>query len=152
MFVGKKTEDQKAVKAKQYPIDEITHDIRDYLPLLHKERKSEHPEAVRTDNLNMMNIYEESTLNFWICELYSIQHYVIKFISDLRQVVGFLRVLRFPPPIKLDATEILLKVALTTLTLTPVCMSYFPLKNIIFDCQRRANGKTPFFNMYMCNL
>ena len=30
-----------------------------------------------------------------------IQHYVIKFVSDLRQVGGFLRVLRFPPPIKL---------------------------------------------------
>jgi hypothetical protein len=33
-----------------------------------------------------------------------VQHYVIKFISDLRQVSGFLRVLRFPPPIKLTAT------------------------------------------------
>jgi hypothetical protein len=54
LFLGKKTEDQKAVKGKQYPIDEITHDIRDYLPLLHKERKSEHPEAVRTDNLNTL--------------------------------------------------------------------------------------------------
>jgi hypothetical protein len=31
-------------------------------------------------------------------------HYVIKFVSDLRQVGGFLRVLRFPPPIKLTAT------------------------------------------------
>ena len=42
------------------------------------------------------------------CELpflvYSIQHYVIKFVSDLRQVYGLLRVLRFPPPIKLTAT------------------------------------------------
>ena len=38
------------------------------------------------------------------CEVYSIQHYVIKFVSDLRQVGGFLRVLRFPPPIKLTAT------------------------------------------------
>jgi hypothetical protein len=37
-------------------------------------------------------------------EVYSIQHYVIKFISNLRQVGGFLRVLRFPPPIKLTAT------------------------------------------------
>jgi hypothetical protein len=36
-------------------------------------------------------------------EVKSIQHYVIKFISDLRQVGGFLRVLRFPPPIKLTA-------------------------------------------------
>jgi hypothetical protein len=29
-------------------------------------------------------------------EVYSIQHYVIKFVSDLRQVGGFLRVLWFP--------------------------------------------------------
>jgi hypothetical protein len=46
---------------------------------------------------------------------------VIKFVSDLRQVDGFLRVLLFPPPIKLtdnDLIEILLKVALTTITLT----------------------------------
>jgi hypothetical protein len=34
-------------------------------------------------------------------EVYSIQLYVIKFISDLRQVGGFLRVLRHPPPIQL---------------------------------------------------
>jgi hypothetical protein len=31
-------------------------------------------------------------------EVYSIQYYVIKFVSDLRQVTGFLHVLRFPPP------------------------------------------------------
>jgi hypothetical protein len=30
--------------------------------------------------------------------------YVIKFVSDLRQVCSFLRVLRFPPPITLTAT------------------------------------------------
>jgi len=39
-------------------------------------------------------------------EVYSIKHYVIKF--DLRQVTGFLRVLWFPPSIKL-------KVALNTI-------------------------------------
>ena len=38
------------------------------------------------------------------CEVYSMQHYVIKFVSDLRQVSGFLRVLRFPPPIELTVT------------------------------------------------
>jgi hypothetical protein len=27
------------------------------------------------------------------------QHYVMKFVSDLRHVSGFLRVLLFPPPI-----------------------------------------------------
>jgi hypothetical protein len=32
-------------------------------------------------------------------EVYYIQHYVIKFVSDLRQVGGFLRVLRFIPPV-----------------------------------------------------
>jgi len=37
-------------------------------------------------------------------EVYSIQNYVIKFVSDLRQVVGFLRVLGFPLPIKLTST------------------------------------------------
>ena len=36
-------------------------------------------------------------------EMYSI-HYVIKFVSDWRQIGGFLRVLRFPAPIKLNAT------------------------------------------------
>ena len=34
-------------------------------------------------------------------EVYSIQHYMIKFVSDLQQVGAFLR---FPPSIKLTAT------------------------------------------------
>ena len=37
-------------------------------------------------------------------EAYSMQHYVIRFVSDLLQIGGFLRVLRFPPPIKMTAT------------------------------------------------
>jgi hypothetical protein len=37
-------------------------------------------------------------------EVYLIQHCVIKFVSDLRQVGGFLWVLWFPSPIKLSAT------------------------------------------------
>jgi hypothetical protein len=38
-------------------------------------------------------------------EVYSIQHYVITFVIDLRQVGGFLQVfLRFPPQIELIAT------------------------------------------------
>jgi hypothetical protein len=32
------------------------------------------------------------------------QNYVIKFVSDLRQVGGFLRIFRFPPLITLSAT------------------------------------------------
>ena len=45
-------------------------------------------------------------------EVYSIQHYVIKFVSDLQQVCGFLH-----QKIKTDRhdiTKILLKVALNT--------------------------------------
>ena len=34
-------------------------------------------------------------------EVYSIQHYVIKFVSDFRQIGGYLR---FPPPIKMTST------------------------------------------------
>ena len=37
-------------------------------------------------------------------EVPSIQHYVIKFVNDLRQVSGFFRVLQFRPLIKLTAT------------------------------------------------
>ena len=40
------------------------------------------------------------SLHFAHGEVYSIKHYVIKFVSDLRQVGSFLCVLRFPPPIK----------------------------------------------------
>ena len=36
-----------------------------------------------------------------LVEVYSIQHYVIKIVSDLRKVGGFLR---YPPPIKLTTT------------------------------------------------
>jgi len=51
-----------------------------------------------------INIYHH-----WCCEFKSrsgwgVQHYVIKFVSDFRQVGGFLRVIRFPPTIKLTTT------------------------------------------------
>jgi len=36
--------------------------------------------------------------------VYSMQHYVMQFVSSLRQVGGFLWVLRVPAPIKLSAT------------------------------------------------
>jgi hypothetical protein len=61
--------------------------------------------------------------------------YVIKFVSDLRQVGGFLRVLWFPPSIKLTTTiyivtELLLKVVLNTLTLTQMLIFFFH-----YDCK-----------------
>jgi hypothetical protein len=54
-------------------------------------------------------------------EVSSIQHYVIKFASDLRQVDGLLGYTGFPPTIKLDRhdiTEILLKVTLNSINQT----------------------------------
>jgi hypothetical protein len=52
--------------------------------------------------------YAISAYNHCCCEFESrsrrgVKHYLIKFVSDLRQVGGFLRVLRIPPPIKLTA-------------------------------------------------
>jgi hypothetical protein len=37
-------------------------------------------------------------------EVHPIQHYVIKFVGDLQEFCGFLKVLRFPTPLKLIAT------------------------------------------------
>ena len=51
-------------------------------------------------------------------EVYPIQHYVIKFVSDLRQVGGFLPSNLVSSTNKTDITEILLKVALNTITHT----------------------------------
>ena len=56
-----------------------------------------------------MGVGFTSAYSHWCCGFAShsglgVQHYVIKFVSDLRQVIGFLRVLRFPPPIKLTTT------------------------------------------------
>ena len=53
--------------------------------------------------------YAINAYHHWCCELETwsgrgVQHYMIKFVCDLRQVDGFLRVLRFPPPIKLNPT------------------------------------------------
>jgi len=51
-------------------------------------------------------------------EVYSIQHYMIKFVSDLRQVGGFLLgtlVSSINTTDRHDITEILLKVALNTI-------------------------------------
>jgi hypothetical protein len=53
--------------------------------------------------------YAINAYHHWCCEFKSrsgrgVQHYMIKFVSDLRQVGGFLPVLRLPPPIELSAT------------------------------------------------
>jgi len=53
--------------------------------------------------------YAIDAYHHWCCEFEfrsgrGVQYYVVKFVSVLRQVVGFLRVLRFPPPTKLTTT------------------------------------------------
>jgi hypothetical protein len=65
-----------------------------------------------------------SPLTLWVWshsdEVYTIQHYVIKFVSDLRQVGSFLWLLYDSSTNNTDLhdiTEILLKVALSTITL-----------------------------------
>jgi len=55
------------------------------------------------------------------------QHYVIKFVSELRQICGFLTgnpVSSSNKTDRHDITEILLKVALNTLTLSPEWPGY----------------------------
>jgi hypothetical protein len=56
--------------------------------------------------LPMQSVPITTNIEFESCsgEVYSIQHYVIKLVGDLRQVCGFLRELRFSPPIKQHAT------------------------------------------------
>ena len=67
--------------------------------------------CVETKMISISFAINRTFFNYWHCEfesrsgeVCSIQHYVIKFVSDLRQVGGFLLVLRFLPPIKLTAT------------------------------------------------
>jgi hypothetical protein len=50
---------------------------------------------------------------------------VIKFVRDLRQVDGFLLILRYPPPIKLAATiyMTLLKVVLLALRMAEIIIN-----------------------------
>ena len=65
--------------------------------------------------------------------------YNIMFVSDLRKVGGFLRVLRFPPTIKLTATiiiEILLKVALNTIILKII--DSFDINTTTFNCINKS--------------
>ena len=54
--------------------------------------------------IHVIHIYEFESRSG---KVYSIQHYVIKFVSDLWQVGGFVQVLGFPQPIKLTTTVLL---------------------------------------------
>ena len=87
-------------------------------------------------------------------EVYSIQHYVIKFVSDLLYVGGFLQVLRLLPPINvlkiqspesntlsdqfLRLPQLLLKLPSPTVPL----LCRWPY-NLHFDQEKYRRGKTP---------
>jgi len=65
-------------------------------------------------------------------EEYSIQHYVIKFASNLRQVGGFPPVTQVSStnkPDRRDITEILLKVALNTTNPNPILVDSIEPRN-----------------------
>jgi hypothetical protein len=55
-------------------------------------------------NRSMLINTKDVSSNTAHVEVYSLQHYVIKFVSNLRQLCDFLRLLQLPPPIKLTAT------------------------------------------------
>ena len=81
--------------------------VRQFLSPFHK--------GYLTTNFNLTT---KITLTIKILpQVYSIQHYVIKFVNDLGQVSSFLRVTQFSPSIKL--TDIWLKGALNTINHLP---------------------------------
>ena len=77
---------------------------------------------------------------------------MIKFVNDLRQVGGFLWVLRFPPPIKFTAkilTEIMLKVALNAITLTLIIYITSSRKQSGLDyCMKQVPGCGKFLEHF----
>ena len=58
---------------------------------------------VNIHSKNIIHTSQDASSSPVYGKLYSMQQYVIKLVSDLRQVCGFLWVLWFPPPIKLTA-------------------------------------------------
>jgi len=82
-------------------------------------------------------------------EVYSKQHYLIKFVNDFRQVGGFLWALRFPQPIKLTAmiTEILVKMALNIITLNP---NSWRKKNFLYLQILTTHPFVGIFKLFFC--
>jgi hypothetical protein len=79
--------------------------------------------------------YAISAYHHWYCEFKSrsgrcVQHYVIKFVSDFRQVGAFLRVVWFPPPIKLKYCWKWRKTPANKQTKTMFCVSLETKDNI----------------------
>jgi hypothetical protein len=66
---------------------------------------------------------------------------MIKFVSDLRQAGGFLRVLQFPPPITKGRFSILYNVELVLkLNIEILLAEHYPMVNQYSDINNRKKG------------
>ena len=54
LATGKTVETEKKKPRKQWPVDKLTHDVRDYMPLFHKQRKIEDPKLIRQENFRTL--------------------------------------------------------------------------------------------------
>ena len=87
--------------------------------------------------VEFVTTYAISAYHHWCYEFESrsgrgVQHYMVKFLSDLRQVGGLLRVLRFSLPIKLTAM-IYLKYCWNKQTSKQICKKRNKLKKSSFS-------------------
>jgi len=106
--------------------------------------------------------YAISAYHHWCCEFESrsgrgIQHYLIKFVSDLRQVGGFLRILLFSPPIKLTATlfvsapsqDLYFQHYMSNITLVNDCMNVSNLRVPDDGYSRNSSSMDTKFEIYI---
>jgi hypothetical protein len=98
--------------------------------------------VVRFTSTCAISAYHHKSCDFKSCSWRGIpdRTYVIKFVSDLQQVGGFIKVLRFPPPIKLTARDDFFFSYLTD-------FSYFSVKK---NCEKlqdtvRTGQRLPFW-------
>ena len=78
--------------------------INHYVTGIARDRRGRDRMVVGFTTTYAIGAYHHWCCEFEYCSGWGVQHYVIKFVSDLRQFDGYLQVLRFPPPINLAAT------------------------------------------------
>ena len=81
----------------------ILHTISNYT-FLRRDRRGRDRMVVGFTTTYAISAYHHWCSEFESRSEWGVRHHVIKFVSDLRQVGGFLLVLQFPTPIKLIAT------------------------------------------------
>jgi len=84
-------------------------------------------------------------------EVYSIQYYVIQFVSNLWQVSDYLLVIGFPSPIKL--TAITLTLILLFITLSSSCLFWYVESVQLFYClltfHKRGSISKPLSKLFL---